>query len=202
MCILCNTELKDADRIREIYCRECPDLKIIPYIPDLCKSRIMSLDCSGCPNLENIDNLQHYDISILWCCRCPKIKKIPWLKNPDQIYCSNCVNLSEIETQPMFTYINFSNCRLLTDVNVQPLRYFSALKCPWISCIAYRIKNPNFESRIEKLKKLQRWFIKFLLIKKLVYFIPYISEIYYLPGYKGAFLSEKRFYKCSDIKMN
>jgi hypothetical protein len=63
----------------------------------------------------------------------------------------------------------------------------SCLGCKWFPECA------NFESNIKSLYRCQAIFKRKLVAKKLERAIPAITEIYYSPGCKGAYLAEKSF---------
>ena len=104
------------------------------------------------------------------------------------LFCSGCKALTAIHAIPKLTELSCIGCTSLTNLPVMPeLKYIDCSYCKWVD------KCKNFEKNMSALRSCQSIFKRKLTARKLIRMLPAITEIYYSPGCKGAYLAEKSF---------
>lgn len=197
---------------------DCPNINSLPPF-----TKLKYLDCNGtnicnlppspelinliidkCKQLKEMPNYKK--LKILYCCF-TNIVTLPPLKSLKKLSCS----YSKVENPPILnklssafcsysnikylppirktnSYYGFRSCRLLTDTSLynEPInKYYNQFSgCVWLF--------PTPE-RLHKLKKLQKWFKKYIFINKLLKVLPEITKIYYTPGNLGYHFMKNKF---------
>ena len=207
MCIVCFSTISQLNTLTKLDCNGCTNLTSLPQLKNL-----TYLNCDGCINLTSLPHLEN--LTILECSRCASLTSLPILKNLTYLICDECTNLTSIPLFEKLTYLNCNWCtnlisifmrektisqfNILTEfycggcINLIILPQFKNLVnfyswywcCRWLN----HKKNTNYCNNINKLKTIQRWWLK---NKKYRNFIKYIkskefNEWFYHPNGIGG----------------
>jgi hypothetical protein len=149
---------------------------------------LRTLECSYCPLLTNIPQIN--GLQSLDCSSCPLLTEIPQINGLQTLYCYNCPLLTNIPLINGLQTLNCSGCRSLTGLNVTSV--FQSLQtsgCIWLS------NDPDFNESMKKLIRLQKWFKRLYLGKKLRKLIPQLIPLYYHPDAKGGYFDKLEIIK-------
>ena len=188
MCILCRDE--NLTGLKELKC--CQHIINIPNIKGLQK-----LDCSNTqireiPNIEGLKildckNTQIREIpnikglQILYCWN-TQIREIPNIEGLIKLYCYN-TQIREIPNIKGLKELDCDNTQITKIPNIKGCK-ISARHCHWL--------NPS-EEKLLKVITIQRFIKRYLLGKHFINIIDEVSKVYYMPGCKGFYLSQKAF---------
>lgn len=157
MCFICNTNINELYQKTEIKGGGCPNLKSIPYLPNL-----RELDIENFPNLETIaclPNLQELTIT-----RCPKLKTLERLPNLRRFFFGNNMievianfpkltgvygssnKLKEIRDLPMLRECECEDCDSLIAISNCPSLYY--IRCSGSELIEKITELPLLETLI------------------------------------------------------
>jgi hypothetical protein len=104
------------------------------------------------------------------------------------VNCSFCKSLTRVgDPEAKLVKLECRNCPILTSIP-HISRILNCDGCSWL-----KNKNVEFEENIQSLRKCQAMWKRKLTAIRLERLIPQLIELYYLPGYKGAMIAEKRF---------
>ena len=111
----------------------------------------------------------------------------------DYLNCESCTSLTSIPVMGELKYLDCVFCRSLTSIPVVGELYCAS--CKWLD------KCSDYDGNIKALRICQAIFKRKLTARKLETAIPVITEIYYSPGCKGAYLAQRAFLtKSRDMK--
>jgi len=202
MCKLCNNNIEPG--IQELDISHCQEISHIPMIPGLIK-----IWCQGCPKLTEIPRIPGLrdircykssiidisgfdDLEFLDCCDCPFLISISNNINLKSIYCVRSPNLRSISNVPKLDLISCSGCPSLASIPYDVVDKIMAKKycyqcygCGWLKY------DPDYDFNIKKLVRLQRWFKRLYVSKRLTKLIPQIVPLYYHPDARGGFRDKK-----------
>jgi hypothetical protein len=171
MCVIC--EGKYTENTRSINCMGCQRVKSIPCLPQLRELYIAYTRITELPLFETLTILHCSHSSLrsiplfknlteLYCCD-TKINEIPYIESLLVLSCIN-TNIQTLLKYPKLMRLNCNNCRMLTHVHydkydIARLSNRNSIfeHCPWLY--------PNVKD-IEKVKMIQRFYKRFLNIKR------------------------------------
>jgi uncharacterized paraquat-inducible protein A len=201
MCIICGNE--DLDGLKTLDCSDCPLLTNIPQINGLqtlsCYNcplltsvpridGLRKLYCFKCPLLTNIPLIN--SLQTLICRNCPLLTNIPHINGLQTLYCCQCHLLTNIPQINGLRRLSCYGCRSLTGLNItSDFQFLQTNDCIWLS------NHPDFNESIKKLIKLQKWFKRLYLGKKLRKLIPQLIPLYYHPDAKGGYFDKLEIVK-------
>ena len=152
--------------LERLYCTDCSKITIIPRIKGL-----LHLYCDGCSNLTKLPEIE--ELEELDCKNCSKLVEIPdSLASLKNVNCSQCRRLIKIPGT-----LRGSDKRLILRSD----------GCVWLN----DKNNKKYDENIVKLKILQRWAKRMLLVKRLIRLIPQLMPLYYDPLAKGGYFHKK-----------
>jgi hypothetical protein len=209
MCVICRGE--SLEGLTELNCGKCIVLTSIPIIEGLkrldchscpnltnifCPSSLKCLKCYSCEKLVNIEFPHGGCLEILDCSDCISIVKLPKIDIELELNCECCTSLTTILSE-FIEDCRAEGCHLLTYVGADDVQSFAS-DSNWVFVkTIYEdddiLCRRDFDERICKLINLQRIVRRYLLRLRLNKIIPLISEIYYSPGCRGAWIAEKNF---------
>ncbi len=188
-CTECNiTNIPLIKGLKKLYCSGCPLLTNIPLIKGL-----KELYCTKCP-ITDIPLIK--ELEILDCSYCPYLINISLILKLKKLYCSFCpfglLRLPKLTKIPytsrgLLKKLDCSFCYSLTDIPLNKGLKKDCFGCKWIN-----IKNMEYQDNIRKLIKLQNWFKKIIISKRLIRLIPHLIPLYYHPEAKGGYLHKKK----------
>ncbi len=196
------TDIATIPGLQDINCFNCPSLREIPIINEL-----KNLECSHCVSITHIPRLDN--LKKLTCSHCYLVKSIPMINGLKELRCSNCPLLTTIPLLQSLEELKCYECKSLTNIQkIDGLLYFDCHRCPllisvpipknkysWEVCYSgckwLNIENREFEEQIILLERIQKWFKRISLRKRLVGMIPQILQLYYHPEAKGGYFHKK-----------
>ena len=129
--------LRQNSGLKELDCSFCPLLTNVPNIEGL-----ETLDCYNCPLLTNVPNIE--GLKKLDCSCCPRLTNVPNIEGLEILYCSGCPLLTNVPNIEGLKKLNCRSCPLLTINNIGYLP----------SLIEVSTDFPNFKERQLYLHKL------------------------------------------------
>ena len=145
----------------------------ICYNEDFTSDALLIKNCSEIEYIS-LDNKQ--SLSFLIIRNCSKLKLITKINQLKYLYIIDCSNI---------------NLNLL--FNIKRLKHLLIE-----DCINFHNINTEDKLKIKKylnINKITHWYKRMKLTKKLKLIIPKILEIYYMPGYKGYYISKQNYNK-------
>ena len=116
----------------------------------------MCIICRG----ENVIGLTELN-----CYKCPILTSIPHIEGLQILRCSNCPLLTSIPHIEGLLVLDCSNCSLLTSIpDIQGLQFVLCRGCPFLN----HIQNPDFQSNLTKIERIQQWYRRNRQIKKTI----------------------------------
>jgi hypothetical protein len=183
-----------------LYCKNCTALTNIPTLPKLkilrCEGStaltsipvlpiLEALFCSFCTALTNIPTMSK--LQQIFCTGCTALTSIPVMEELEILYCNECTALTSIPAMPELRELDCGFCTSLTDIPYSSVEEVWYVGCKWFQVCK------EFDSNIKSLRSCQAIAKRKLTARKLEKLIPAIVDIYYSPGYKGAYIAEKNF---------
>lgn len=191
MCVICS---KDREIYSILTIRDCPLIERIS-LQDPMYENVLELYLINCPNLSEING--SCGLTYLYLLSCPKFVKIPQLKNLKCLVCLDCDSLTKIPMIKGMETIRCVGCRLLTQIpqhsrkhsyGVKTLYQVTVTDCHWSELSK---EKKEMRDQIEKLVKLQKWYRRMMLSRRLTKLIPCLMPIYYHPQAKGGYFEKK-----------
>ena len=193
MCIICEYkgDEKKLQGLKALNCGYCTSITTIPNIIGL-----RELFCRHCTSLTTIPNI--VGLQILDCSWCTSLTTIPNIVGLQKLVCWGCTSLTTIPNIIGLQKLYCWGCTILTAIPaIIGLQILSGNGCKWI-----KPQNPNYDSNIKKLVKIQSFFRKWLWLKRLSRYLEsstFLDWYYSIegPGGKNAIrrLEEKQLTK-------
>ena len=218
MCVICRQQPLETDELNISGCQQVTSRQLEEYVKSY--PNIKTLDCSRCPkivNLPNLEGLKRLDcwdcpivnlptslegLKYLNCTGCPKLVNLPTsLEGLEELYCSYCpiVNLPNLEGLKILD-CSFC-CKLVNLPNLKGLKELYCWDCPKLV-----VNLPNLEGlkkldcsgchwleeeNRDKVKKAQEIVRNKITSRKLISIRNQLVPIYYHPEMKGGYFAKK-----------
>jgi hypothetical protein len=169
------------DNLEIIVCDNCTALTNLSVM-----KKLKQLYCQGCTSLTSIPEMA--ELIKLYCQGCTSLTSISVMVNLELLCCEYCTSLTNIPLLSNLQKLFCQGCTSLTNIPIIPeLKYINCNECKWIR------QCDEYEENIKSLRSCQAIFKRKLTARKLEKLLPFITEIYYSPGCKGAYLAYRAF---------